>query len=88
MKRFVLLVATVIVLGAPAWAGSQASREEVLRYLREAGIVVGTTRVEELAWDEKAHRWFVSLRDASGKTSKWRIEVWGGDYRAFSAHKI
>ena len=90
MKQFILLVLAVIVFAAPAVAqhkdSPHASREAVLAFLRNEGLLSGEIRVEYIAWSDDAHWWFVSLRHPGGGISNWTVDANARDYHYVCKH--
>ncbi len=90
MKYVSLLAAAVIAFGAPTKAAPKdsphASREAVLAFLRSEGILSGKTRVESIAWSDKAHWWFVSLCHPDGNISNWTVDAGARDYHYVCKH--
>jgi hypothetical protein len=84
MKHFALLTAILIALAASAIAQdkatSHASREAVVQFLRNEGIISGKTQVVSVEWNEEARWWFVALRHPSGMLSNWTVDAAAKDY--------
>jgi hypothetical protein len=89
-KQFILLVFVVIAFGAPAVAQQKdsphASREAVLAFLRDEGLLSGKTRVKYITWSEDAHWWSVSLRHPGGGISNWTVDADARDYHYVCKH--
>ena len=84
MKHIVLLAAVLVIFATSAIAEDKAtshvSREVVIQFLRNEGIISGKTQVVSVEWNENARWWFVALRHPSGTLSNWTVDAAAKDY--------
>jgi hypothetical protein len=65
---------------------THASREAALEFLRQEGILSGSTRVESAVWHEDVHEWLITLQHPSaehpsGIQSYWFVDAAAKNYQ-------